>query len=79
MVRALSSRGDPSRPSLANRPSSCTSGEARGDAKGRFMLEKIANRFQTIVLVGLVSLLSAVFILQFGGPQAQGCTAGGST
>lgn len=43
------------------------------------MLEKIANRFQTIVLVGLVSLLSAVFILQFGGPQAQGCTAGGST
>lgn len=43
------------------------------------MLEKIANRFQTIVLIGLVSLLSAVFILQFGGPQAQGCTAGGST
>ena len=43
------------------------------------MLEKIANRFQTAVLVLLVGLLSAVFVLQFGGPQAEGCTAGGST
>ena len=42
------------------------------------MLENIASRFQTVVLVGLVVLLSSVFILQFGGPQAQGCTAGGT-
>jgi len=43
------------------------------------MFEKIANKFQTFVLVGLVTLLCAVFILQFGGPQAQGCTEGGSS
>lgn len=43
------------------------------------MFEKIANRFQTFVLVMLVSLLCAVFVLQFGGPQAEGCTTGGSS
>lgn len=43
------------------------------------MFEKIANRFQTFVLVALVSLLCAVFVLQFGGPQAEGCTTGGSS
>ncbi|HJL32631.1 MAG TPA: peptidylprolyl isomerase [Polyangiaceae bacterium LLY-WYZ-15_(1-7)] len=43
------------------------------------MLDKLANRFQTYVLVALVTLLSAVFILQFGGPQAEGCTSGGSS
>jgi len=43
------------------------------------MLEKIASKTQTTVLVLIVGLLSAVFILQFGGPQAQGCTEGGST
>lgn len=43
------------------------------------MLENLANRFQTFVLVGLVTLLSLVFVLQFGGPQAEGCTAGGAT
>jgi peptidyl-prolyl cis-trans isomerase D len=43
------------------------------------MFEKIANRFQTFVLVALVTLLSAVFVLQFGGPQAEGCTTGGSS
>ncbi len=42
------------------------------------MLQKIASRLQTYVLVALVTLLSAVFILQFGGPQAEGCTAGGT-
>ncbi len=42
------------------------------------MLDKIASRLQTYVLVALVTLLSAVFILQFGGPQAEGCTAGGT-
>lgn len=43
------------------------------------MFEKIANRFQTFVLVMLVTLLCAVFVLQFGGPQAEGCTSGGSS
>ncbi len=43
------------------------------------MFEKIANRFQTFVLVMLVTLLCAVFVLQFGGPQAEGCTTGGSS
>lgn len=45
----------------------------------RLMLENLANRFQTFVLVGLVTLLSLVFVLQFGGPQAEGCTAGGAS
>lgn len=38
------------------------------------MLELIQQRFQTVVLVLLVFMLAAVFVLQFGGPQAQGCT-----
>lgn len=43
------------------------------------MLAKIADRFQTVALVGVVVLLSSVFILQFGGNQADGLTSGGST
>jgi peptidyl-prolyl cis-trans isomerase D len=39
------------------------------------MLELIQQRFQTVVLVVLVFMLSAVFILQFGGPQSQGCAS----
>lgn len=42
-------------------------------------MQSIAARFQTIVLIGLVTLLSLVFVLQFGGPQAEGCTSGGSS
>ncbi|MEM9070314.1 MAG: peptidylprolyl isomerase [Myxococcota bacterium] len=42
------------------------------------MFQKIANRLQAYVLIALVTLLSAVFVLQFGGPQAEGCTAGGT-
>ena len=42
------------------------------------MFEKLAARLQTYVLIALVTLLSAVFVLQFGGPQAEGCTAGGT-
>lgn len=38
------------------------------------MLEFIQQRFQTVVLLLIVLGLSAVFILQFGGPQARGCT-----
>jgi hypothetical protein len=39
------------------------------------MLELIQQRFQTVVLVVLVFMLSAVFVLQFGGPQSQGCSS----
>lgn len=41
------------------------------------MLEQIASRFRGVVLVLMVLLLSAVFALQFGGPQAEGCASGG--
>lgn len=37
------------------------------------------NKFKGFFLVLLVVLLSGVFALQFGGGQAKGCTAGGST
>ncbi|MCB9707590.1 MAG: peptidylprolyl isomerase [Myxococcales bacterium] len=40
------------------------------------MLQRLAERFQNVVLGGLVLLISAVFILQFGGPQAEGCSGG---
>lgn len=39
------------------------------------MLESIQSRFQTVILVALVFMLSAVFVLQFGGPQSQGCAS----
>ncbi len=38
------------------------------------MLEFFQQRFQTVVLLLTVLVLSGVFILQFGGPQARGCT-----
>ena len=38
------------------------------------MLELIQKRFQTIVLALIVAMLSTIFIVQFGGPQASGCT-----
>jgi peptidyl-prolyl cis-trans isomerase D len=38
------------------------------------MLELFQQRFQTVVLLFIVLVLSGVFILQFGGPQARGCT-----
>ena len=43
------------------------------------MFEKIASKFQTFILVLLVTMLSLVFILEFGGPQSQGCTSGGAS
>ncbi len=39
----------------------------------------MADKLKGFFLVLLVVLLSAVFALQFGGGQAEGCTAGGST
>lgn len=39
------------------------------------MLELIQQRFQTVVLVALVFMLSAVFVLEFGGPQSDGCSS----
>ncbi|AKF08524.1 peptidylprolyl isomerase [Sandaracinus amylolyticus] len=38
------------------------------------MLEVIQKRFQTVILSILVGLLSATFILTFGGPNSQGCS-----
>jgi peptidyl-prolyl cis-trans isomerase D len=44
------------------------------------VLESILQKFRGIVLGLMVISLSAVFILQFGGPQAEGCSKGaGST
>jgi peptidyl-prolyl cis-trans isomerase D len=40
------------------------------------VLESILQRFRGIVLGLMVFLLSAVFVLQFGGPQAEGCSKG---
>ncbi|MGB7476423.1 MAG: hypothetical protein WBM26_09445, partial [Polyangiales bacterium] len=39
----------------------------------------MVDKFKGFFLVLLVVLLSAVFALQFGGGQAEGCAAGGST
>ena len=41
------------------------------------MLEQIVQKFRGIVLLLVVFALSAVFVLQFGGPQAQGCSGNG--
>ncbi|MCX7807044.1 MAG: peptidylprolyl isomerase [Deltaproteobacteria bacterium] len=39
------------------------------------MLDHFAKRFQTTVLIVVVFMVSAVFILEFGGPQSRGCVA----
>jgi len=49
----------------------------RGLQKELAVLDSFANKFRGIVLAGVVLLLSAVFALQFGGPQAEGCASGG--
>jgi hypothetical protein len=41
-----------------------------------FVLESILHKFRGIVLGLMVLSLSAIFILQFGGPQAEGCSKG---
>jgi peptidyl-prolyl cis-trans isomerase D len=41
------------------------------------VLDSFANKFRGVVLAAVVLLLSAVFALQFGGPQAEGCASGG--
>lgn len=41
------------------------------------MLEKLTKSVSQIVIGALVLLLGVVMALQFGGPQAEGCTAGG--
>lgn len=43
------------------------------------MLEQFLQKTRGLVLAAIVVLLSAVFVLQFGGPQAQGCSSGGAT
>ena len=39
------------------------------------MLESILKKFRGLVLAFMIISLSAVFVLQFGGPQAQGCSS----
>ena len=43
------------------------------------VLEQIVQKFRGVVLLLVVFALSAVFMLQFGGPQAKGCSQGGTT
>lgn len=38
------------------------------------MLESILHKFRGVVLAFLIVTLSLVFVLQFGGPQAEGCS-----
>jgi peptidyl-prolyl cis-trans isomerase D len=40
------------------------------------VLESILHKFRGIVLAFMIISLSLVFVLQFGGPQAQGCSQG---
>jgi peptidyl-prolyl cis-trans isomerase D len=40
------------------------------------VLESILQKFRGLVLAFMIILLSMVFVLQFGGPQAQGCSKG---
>jgi peptidyl-prolyl cis-trans isomerase D len=42
------------------------------------VLEQIVQKFRGVVLFFVVFTLSAVFMLQFGGPQAKGCSSGGA-
>jgi peptidyl-prolyl cis-trans isomerase D len=42
------------------------------------VLEQIVQKFRGVVLLFVVFTLSAVFLLQFGGPQAKGCSSGGA-
>ncbi|HET8936863.1 MAG TPA: peptidylprolyl isomerase [Polyangiales bacterium] len=41
------------------------------------MLESILQKFRGIALAFMIFMLSAVFVLQFGGPQADGCSKRG--
>lgn len=43
------------------------------------MLEKFGQTYKGAVLFAMVFLLSGVFVLQFGGPQAEGCAAAPAT
>ncbi len=37
----------------------------------------MTKRLKTLALVGILGFISFIFVLQFGGPQAEGCGAGG--
>jgi len=43
------------------------------------MLEKLTKKMSQVFVAALVILISAVFILEFGGPQSKGCASGGAT
>ncbi|MFI5308977.1 MAG: SurA N-terminal domain-containing protein, partial [Polyangiales bacterium] len=42
------------------------------------MLEQIVQKFRGVVLLFVVATLCLVFMVQFGGPQAKGCSGGGA-
>jgi peptidyl-prolyl cis-trans isomerase D len=42
------------------------------------VLEQIVQKFRGVVLLFVVATLSLVFMVQFGGPQAKGCSGGGA-
>lgn len=43
------------------------------------MQDSLKARLQGYAVAGIVGLIAVVFILQFGGPQSEGCTQGGSS
>jgi len=43
------------------------------------VLEQIVQKFRGVVLLLVIASLSAVFVIQFGGPQAQGCSGGATS
>ncbi len=49
-----------------------------GIASESRVLEQIVQKFRGVILLFVVFTLSAVFMLQFGGPQAKGCSSGGA-
>lgn len=43
------------------------------------MLRKLASQLKAFLVVAVISLISLIFVLQFGGPQAEGCSASKAT
>lgn len=53
----------------------CQPPPAALETKPQDKMDNFASSFRSYAMIGLVTLLSLVFILQFGGPQAEGCTS----
>lgn len=48
------------------------------ESENETMFERLAGKLQTAFLVTIVSLISLIFVIQFGGPQAEGCSTKGA-